>query len=126
MSTARDAGEGGRASGRVWEYANRQATRIARVFIWATAEELIESAVNQALSTVDALTAGKTEARESKAVTPANADNVASALRLLPPTHTCLSPGERLDERAALNRHRRPPPAGPARRYSRFASRIPV
>jgi len=68
-------------------YINRQVGRVTRAFKWAAAEELIPAGMYQALKTLTALRAGKTDARESEARTPADPTAVAATLPLLPP-HT--------------------------------------
>jgi hypothetical protein len=57
-------------------YINKNIERIRRMFRWAVAEELIPAAVHTALSTVDGLKRGRTEAREAAPVMPVDDGHV--------------------------------------------------
>jgi integrase len=59
---------------------NKRVDRVKRVFKWAAAEELVPVTVYQALRTLAGLRAGRTEARESKAVVPVDPAHVAATL----------------------------------------------
>ena len=55
-------------------YINRQMGRVTRAFKWAAAEELLPVTVFQALKTLATLRAGKSDAKESEARTPADVE----------------------------------------------------
>ena len=62
---------------------NRRMDRVKRVFKWATAEELVAVSVYQSLRTLAGLKRGRSEARESDAVRPADPAHVAATLPFL-------------------------------------------
>src|SRR5262249_34557174 len=67
-----------------------------RMFRWAAGEELVPGAVHQNLKTVPGLRRGKTEARESKKITPVAADRVNATLPFLRPVHRAMVEFEQL------------------------------
>jgi integrase len=82
---------------------NQRIGRITRVWKWAVSEELVPVAVYQELKSVEGLAKGRTEARETEAVTPVAVPHVEATLPfLLPPVqamvrlqmHTGMRPGE--------------------------------
>ncbi len=64
--------------------ANRRTGRIARIWKWAASEELVTSAVYQALATVDGLAAGRGNVRESAPIPPVPDADVDETLPALP------------------------------------------
>jgi integrase len=66
-------------------YANRQVERIKAIFRWAASEEMIPAGVPPALSTLDAIRAGRDGARETKPVEPVAVELVDATLPHLPP-----------------------------------------
>ncbi len=64
---------------------NKRIRRIIRVFRWAASEELLPSAIYEALRTVDGLKKGRSAARESPAVTPVAEADVIALLPFLTP-----------------------------------------
>lgn len=64
---------------------NKRVGRIKRVFKWAVSEELIAPSVFEGLRTVAGLRAGRTEARESKSVTPVSQQDVELTLPYVAP-----------------------------------------
>jgi integrase len=65
-------------------YINDNIDRIRRMFKWAVSEELLPSAVHQALQTVPGLKAGRSEARETPPVRPVSDERVEATLPHLP------------------------------------------
>lgn len=65
-------------------YVNAQVDRLRRMFRWAAAEELLPSSVHFELRTVPGLRRGKTDARETNRVKPANPEHVDAALSKMP------------------------------------------
>ncbi|MFM7071068.1 MAG: site-specific integrase, partial [Planctomycetota bacterium] len=63
---------------------NSRVSRIKRVFRWAASEELVPPEVVMALTTVVGLEAGRSEARETKAVSPVADDVVKQSLPHMP------------------------------------------
>jgi integrase len=64
---------------------NKRIDRVKRVFKWATSAELVPVTVYQALRTLSGLRQGRTQARESEPVTPANPIHVTATLPFLTP-----------------------------------------
>ncbi len=64
---------------------NQRVGKIKRVFRWAVSEQLVPPAVHQALSTVDGLQRGRTEARETKPIGPVADATIDATLPHLPP-----------------------------------------
>jgi integrase len=75
---------------------NRRIDRVKRVFKWAAAEELVPVTSYQALRTLAGLRKGRTEARESEPVKPADPANVAATLPFLTPHLQCMAELQRL------------------------------
>jgi integrase len=65
-------------------YINAQVDRVRRMFRWAAGEELLPVSVYQNLQAVPGLRRGKTGARETAKVKPADPDHVAAALPHMP------------------------------------------
>ena len=65
---------------------NARTNRVRRVFKWAASEEMIPFSVYQALTTVDGLRAGRSDARETNPVGPVLDLHVACAIPFLRPT----------------------------------------
>lgn len=72
-------GQGGRL-GWCRTHVNRQIARIKIIFKWAVAQEMISPIIYQGLQAVPGLRVGKSEARESKPVKPANEGSVHAIL----------------------------------------------
>ena len=66
-------------------YVNHLTGAIKRIFKWAVSMELLPPAVHQALATVPGLRAGRTDAPESKPVSPVDDATVQDTLPYLPP-----------------------------------------
>lgn len=67
-------------------HVNRQVWRIKRMFTWGASRELIPASIAAQLETLDGLRKGKTPARETPRVRPADADAVEKVIPFLPPT----------------------------------------
>ncbi len=65
-------------------YVNEHVSRIARMFRWAAAEQLVPASVPQALAMVAGLRRGRTEARETAPVQPVDDTTVDATLEHLP------------------------------------------
>jgi integrase len=65
-------------------YTNAQVDRVRRMFRWAGSEGLLPGGVYQELTSVPGLRRGKTEARETARVKPADPEHVEAALPHLP------------------------------------------
>ena len=65
-------------------YVNAQVDRLRRMFRWAAGEELLPAGVYQRLQTVSGLRRGKTGARETARVKPADPEHVKAALPHMP------------------------------------------
>ena len=72
------------SNGQSRTYANMNVARIKRMYKWAVSEELVPPAVYHALSTVSGLRKGRTEARETPAVSPVCDETVEATLPHLP------------------------------------------
>jgi hypothetical protein len=66
-------------------FINRQVNRIRMCFKWGVSQELIPSSVYEALRTVSALAAGRSDARESAPVKPVAAEHAAAIFSFLSP-----------------------------------------
>lgn len=64
---------------------NARVSRVRQVFKWAVSHDLVPASVHQALATVPALKAGRTEAREPDPVTPVAREVVEATLPFLSP-----------------------------------------
>ncbi len=62
---------------------NQRVGRVKRLFKWAVAEELVPESVYRALTAIDGLKAGRSEARETKPVGPVLDGHVEAALPFL-------------------------------------------
>jgi integrase len=67
-------------------YVNAQVDRVRRMFRWAGSEELLPGGVYQELKSVPGLRRGKTQARETARVRPADPEHVRAALPFMPTT----------------------------------------
>jgi integrase len=65
-------------------YINAQIDRIRRMFRWAAGEELLPVSIHHALQAVSGLRRGKSSAKETARVKPANPDHVKAALPHMP------------------------------------------
>jgi integrase len=65
-------------------YVNAQVDRIRQMFKWAAGEQLVSGTVYLELKMVAGLRRGKTSARETKRIRPANPDHVSAALPFMP------------------------------------------
>ena len=63
---------------------NKQINRVRRIFRWAVSEELLPPSVTQALTSVEGLRAGKTEARETQPFLPIDDAMIEATLPHLP------------------------------------------
>lgn len=66
-------------------HVNRQVWRIKRMFSWGASRELIPAAIPAALEQLEGLKKGKTPARETAKVRPADEEAVTKVLPFLPP-----------------------------------------
>ncbi len=67
-------------------HVNKQVQRLRRIWRWGVEHELVSADVWSALRSVQGLAAGRTAAKESEPVLPADPAAVAAALPLMPPT----------------------------------------
>jgi integrase len=67
------------------KFINAQVNRIRRMFKWAASRELLPASVHAQLATLPGLQKGKTSARETSPVKPAEEAAVARAVTFLPP-----------------------------------------
>ncbi len=67
-------------------YVNAQVDRLRRMFKWAAGEELLPVSIYHNLQAVEGLRRGKTAAKESAKVKPANPEHVEAALPFMPTT----------------------------------------
>jgi len=76
------------APNRKWcrNYINRQIDRVRRVFAWGVTQEMVPISTHQALTTIEGLRKGKTTARETKKIKPANPGHVKAAKAVMVPT----------------------------------------
>jgi integrase len=65
-------------------YTNAQVDRIRRMFRWAASEQILSTSIYNELRAVEGLRRGKTEARETARVKPANPEHVEAALPFMP------------------------------------------
>ncbi|HEX4795538.1 MAG TPA: hypothetical protein VH370_17230 [Humisphaera sp.] len=65
-------------------FANKQANRVKRIFKWACSRQLLPITVHQALTVIEPLRRGRTEAREAPAVLPADEELILAAIGNLP------------------------------------------
>lgn len=73
------------ASGKSRRYCNRLTGAVVRIFKWGVSQELVPSAIWQALTTVEPLREGYTEAREREPVRPVPVDHVRATVPHLSP-----------------------------------------
>jgi integrase len=71
--------------GKARTYVNHLIEQIKRIFKWGVAKELVPPSVYQALSTVDGLRRGRTEATERQPIGPVAPEIVDATLPFLPP-----------------------------------------
>jgi integrase len=63
---------------------NKQLSRVKRMFRWGVSQELVSAAIYQALSAVDGLRRGRTNARESRPVLPVDEITIDATIPYLP------------------------------------------
>lgn len=85
-------------SGRVVSrsYVNKAMSKIVRMFKWGVAEEIVPVTVYQALTTVEGLKRGRTDARETAPVLPVEDSQVDTVLPLVAPQVTAMIGLQRL------------------------------
>jgi integrase len=75
---------------------NARIGRIKRIFRWAESQELVPPSLSHALATVKGLQRGRTEARETEPIGPADDRHVEATLACLPPVVADMARVQRL------------------------------